>query len=118
MTKLITTAQMRRLQRQWAEREDARRIGKAYDPQPVLKLFTPDAGATWLIAAISPDGQTAWGVCDLGLGFVDIGDVDMAELGAVRGRLGLPVERDRWFTPSATLNVYQAQGASAGRLSA
>jgi hypothetical protein len=118
MTKLITTAQMRRLQRQWVEREHARLAGGEYDPQPILKLFTPDAGATWLIAALSPDGRTAWGVCDLGLGFVEIGELDMAELRAVRGRLGLPVERDRWFTPSTTLNGYRIHGVSAGRLSA
>ncbi|RYG18450.1 MAG: DUF2958 domain-containing protein [Caulobacteraceae bacterium] len=118
MPKLITTAQMRRLQRQWAELDQARRTGRDYDPQPILKLFTPDAGATWLIAALSPDERTAWGVCDLGLGFVEIGELDMAELRAVRGRLGLPIERDRWFTPSATLNGYQAKGAAAGRLSA
>lgn len=116
MSKLITTAQMRRLQRQWAEREHARRSGRAFDPRPLVKLFTPDAGATWLIAAISPDGRTAWGVCDLGLGFVEIGELDMAELCAVRGRLGLPVERDRWFAPSTTLEGYRAQGASGGRL--
>ncbi len=117
MTKLITTAQMRRLQRQWAEREQARLGGRDYDPQPILKLFTPDAGATWLIAALSPDGRTAWGVCDLGLGFVEIGELDMAELRAVRGRLGLPIERDRWFTPSTTLHGYRIHGVSTGRLS-
>lgn len=116
MTKLITTAQVRPLHRQWAEREDARLTGKAYDPKPVLKLFTPDAGATWLIAALSPDEQTAWGVCDLGLGFVEIGEIDMGELRALRGRLGLPVERDRWFTAGATINAYRTEGVAAGRI--
>jgi hypothetical protein len=118
MAKLITTAQARLLHRQWAERDRARATGRDYDPQPILKLFTPDAGATWLIAALSPDERTAWGVCDLGLGFVEIGGLDMAELRAVHGRLGLPVERDRWFTPSKTLNGYRLQGASAGGLTA
>ena len=116
MAKLITAEQARRLKRQWLEREVAQQAGRAFDPKPFLKLFTPDAGGTWLIAALSPDGRTGWGACDLGLGFVEIGDVDMAELASVRGRLGLPVERDRWFTPSATVGDYQRDGARRGRL--
>lgn len=118
MMKLLTAEQMRRLQRQWAEREQANRTGRAYDPKPPLKLFTADAGATWLIAALSPDGCTAWGVCDLGLGFVEIGELDMAELRAVRGQLGLPVERDRWFKPDRTIGQYQSEGAAIGRINA
>lgn len=72
--------------------------------------------ATWLIAALSPDERYAWGVCDLGLGFVETGGVDMVELRGLRGRLGLPVERDRWFTPSMTIGDYQSEGARLGRL--
>ena len=26
-----------------------------FDPAPVVKLFTPDAGATWLLTEIDPD---------------------------------------------------------------
>jgi len=26
-----------------------------FDPTPVVKLFTPDAGATWLLTEIEPD---------------------------------------------------------------
>ena len=28
---------------------------EGFDPQPVVKLFTPDAGATWLLTEIDPD---------------------------------------------------------------
>lgn len=116
MAKLITADQMLRLNRQWAEREQARTAAAVYDPKPVVKLFTPDASATWLIAALSPDERSAWGVCDLGLGFVETGEVDMVELRGLRGRLGLPVERDRWFMPSMTVGAYQSEGARLGRL--
>ena len=116
--KLITTEQRRRLQRQWTEREQANRCGQSYDPKPLLKWFTPDGAATWLIAALSPDERTAWGVCDLGLGFVEIGELDMAELRAVRGRLGLPVERDRWFKPDRTIGQFQSAGSLVGRIKA
>lgn len=116
MAKLMTYDQIRRLKRQWAELEDARSRGASYDPKPVLKLFTPDAGATWLLAGLSQDERTGWGAVDLGLGFVEVGEIDMAELNTLRGRLGLPVERDRWFTPSATLSVYQQEGARCSQL--
>lgn len=112
----MTAEQRRRLQQEWAEREAAMLTGAAYDPRPILKLFTPDAGATWLIAALSPDERIAWGVVDLGLGFIEVGEVDMAELKAARGRLGLPVERDRWFTPSMTVGEHQREGVLQGRL--
>ena len=40
-----------------------------FDPVPVVKLFTPDAGATWLLTEIDPDHHDhAFGLCDLGLG--------------------------------------------------
>lgn len=74
---------------------------------PVVKLFTPDAGATWLLTEIDPDDpDIAFGLCDLGLGFPEIGSVSLAELTAVRGRLGLPVERDLHFRPDKTLSGY------------
>lgn len=44
------------------------------DPVPVVKLFTPDAGATWLLTEIDPDDHDrAYGLCDLGLGMPELG---------------------------------------------
>lgn len=78
-----------------------------FDPQPVVKFFTPDAGATWLIAAMFPDDEDIlYGLCDLGLGFPEIGDVSLTELLEIRGKMGLPVERDLGFRPTRTLNEY------------
>ena len=69
-----------------------------FDPPPVVKLFTPDAGATWLLTEIDPDDHDhAFGLCDLGQGFPELGYVSLAELQSVRGRLGLPIERDLHF---------------------
>ena len=40
-----------------------------FDPAPVVKLCTPDGGATWLLTEIDPDDHDhAFGLCDLGLG--------------------------------------------------
>lgn len=89
------------------------------DLRPVVKLFTPDAGATWLLSELDPGApDLAFGLCDLGLGSPELGYVSLAELQAVRGRLGLPIERDRHFRPTMTLSAYAEAACKAGRISA
>jgi hypothetical protein len=84
---------------------DAR--GERLDPLPVVKLFTPDAHATWLLTRLDPtDGDTAFGLCDVGLGMPELGTVRLSDLAAIRGPLNLPVERDLHFTPRRTLSEY------------
>lgn len=86
---------------------------------PVVKLFTPDAGATWLLTEIDPDEpDLAFGLCDLGLGFPELGSVSLTELAAVRGRLGLPVERDLHFVARKPLSAYADDAAEAGHIRA
>lgn len=81
--------------------------GGTHDPFPVVKLFTPDAGATWLLTEIDPDEPSlAFGLCDLGLGFPELGYVSLDELLTLRGRLGLPVERDEHFHADKPLSAY------------
>jgi hypothetical protein len=78
-----------------------------FDPMPVVKLFTPDAGATWLLTELDPqDEDLAFGLCDLGLGCPELGYVRLSELESVRGRLRLPVERDLHFTARHRLSEY------------
>lgn len=81
---------------------------------PVVKLFTPDAGCTWLLTELDPDEpDIGFGLCDLGLGFPELSSVSLTELQAVRGKFGLPVERDLYFSPAFTIAVYaQAAGAA------
>ncbi|MER8658488.1 DUF2958 domain-containing protein [Mesorhizobium sp. M0847] len=84
---------------------------------PVVKLFTPDAGATWLLTEIDPeDPDIAFGLCDLGLGCPEVGSVSLSELASVRGRLGLPVERDRDFKPTKPLSAYASEARRVGRI--
>lgn len=61
---------------------------------PAVKLFTPDAGATWVLWEYDPESKIAFGLCDLGLGFPELGTVSIDEVHALRGQFGLPVERD------------------------
>jgi hypothetical protein len=89
------------------------------DFEPVVKLFTPDAAATWLLTELDPDDpDLAFGLCDLGLGSPELGYVRVSELERVRGRLGLPAERDRHFRADRTLNAYADAAREAGAIRA
>lgn len=113
MTKLITDEQCAELLangRQSINNEN-------FDPRPVVKLFTPDAGATWLLTEIDPDEHDhAFGLCDLGLGCPELGWVSLAELAAIRGKHGLPVERDRNFAATKLISNYAHEARLAGRI--
>ncbi|CAB5722290.1 Protein of uncharacterised function (DUF2958) [Delftia tsuruhatensis] len=88
-----------------------------FDPAPVVKLFTPDAGATWLLTEIDPDDHDhAFGLCDLGLGAPELGWVSLQELATVRGRMGLPVERDLHSRAEKRLSAYARDARLAGRV--
>ena len=83
------------------------------DHVPVVKFFNPTGAATWLITEMDPEEpDILFGLCDLGLGFPELGPVSLAELESVRGRLGLGIERDLYFTACYPLSVY----AEAARL--
>ena len=90
-----------------------------FDPLPVVKLFTPDAGATWLLGGIDPAAQdVAFGLCDLGLGFPELGCVSLVELSRLRGMLNLPIEQDLQFRADKRLSAYAREARSAGRIQA
>jgi Protein of unknown function (DUF2958) len=73
----------------------ARAQGQSLDPHPVVKLFTPDAHATWLLTELDPtDDDTAFGLCDLGLGMPKLDHFRFSELASIRGPLNQPIERD------------------------
>lgn len=89
------------------------------DHRPVVKLFTPDGAATWLISEIDPDDpDRLFGLCDLGLGFPELGYVSLTEITELRGKLGLPVERDRHFVADKPMSAYAAEARVAGRITA
>lgn len=77
------------------------------DFYPVVKLFTPDAGCTWLLTEIDPDDpDIGFGLCDLGVGFPELGRISISEIESVRGPLNLPVERDLHFEADKPLSEY------------
>jgi len=87
------------------------------DPPPVVKLFTPDAHATWLLTELDPeDGDTAFGLCDLGLGMPELGLVRLSELASVRGPMDLPIARDLYFVARRPLSEYACLARANGSI--
>jgi hypothetical protein len=58
--------------------------------------------------------EIAFGLCDLGMGESELGYVSLTELLAVRGKLGLPVERDEHFEADKTLSAYADEARQHG----
>ena len=86
-----------------------------FDPPPIVKLFTPDAGGIWLLAALTPEcPDKAFGLCDLGVGSPEIGTVSLREIERLRGRFGLPVERDAGFIGIKPLSAYARNAQRVG----
>jgi antirestriction protein ArdC len=82
------------------------------DFKPAVKFFTPWGGCTWLITELAPeDPDIAFGLCDLGMGFPELGTVRISELESVRGPMGLRVERDLYFEAAKTLSEYADEAA-------
>ncbi len=104
MTQPLTTAEQRA---QLLANGETRAAGQGIDPLPVVRLFTPDAHLTWLLAALDPaDGDTAWGLIDLGIGMPELGTVKLSDLAAIVGPLRKSVMRDLYFRASRPLSEY------------
>lgn len=88
------------------------------DPFPVVKWFNPCGAATWLITELHPDDEDlAYGLCDLGMGMPELGQVSVRELASIRlmdGALG--IERDPHWRPDKTLSAYARLAQAAGRI--
>jgi hypothetical protein len=80
--------------------------------EPIVKLFVCVGGnATWLLSELDPETNIAYGLCDLGLGFPELGYVSLTEL---EDTLGWRLERDRHWTATKTLTEYAADARSKG----
>nr|WP_232363948.1 DUF2958 domain-containing protein [Ciceribacter selenitireducens] len=89
------------------------------DFSPVIKLFTPWGGATWLLSEIDPDEPDhAFGLCDLGMGYPELGTVSIAELSSISGPFGLKIKRDLHFEAKQTLSAYMSEASRLGRINA
>lgn len=94
----------------------ARARGDAADPMPVVKLHTLDAHAAWLLTELADDGDTAFGLIDMGLGMPELGHVRLSMLAAIVGPNQIPVRVDPHFKPQRPLSAYAADAARDGSI--
>jgi len=86
------------------DEESRNRLPKLYSQEKLgmnataqVKFFTPDA--QWIWYASEFDGEDTFFGLVVG-DEIELGYFSLAELQSVRGGMGLPVERDRYFTPT------------------
>lgn len=87
-------------------RHAAERAGARFDPFPLVKLFSPLSAATWLASELDEDGDTLFGLADLGFGCPELGSFSLAEIARVRLPFGLAIERDIAFHTDRRLSVW------------
>lgn len=91
------------------------------DFKPVVKLFNPYGTGIRLLAELDsrdPELDTAFGLCDLGMGFPELGCVHISELQNLRLGSGLGIERDLYWKPKTTLRGYAQEAQTLGRINA
>ena len=100
-----------------AAHRDAVRLGADEpDPVPVVKFFNPLGAATWLASELYPDGDTLFGLADLGFGCPELGTFSLSELAGVRLSFGLGIERDVGFATAHRLSTWAAWSRRAGSI--
>lgn len=87
-----------------------------HDPVPVVKFFNPCGAATWLATELDADGDTLFGLADLGFGCPELGSISLAEITGVRLPFGLRIERDLHFPGDVPLSRWTEAARLAGSI--
>lgn len=86
------------------------------DPVPVVKFFNPLGAATWLASELYEDGDTLFGLADLGFGCPELGVFSLSEMASVRLPFGLGIERDIAFATIHRLSTWTEWARRAGSI--
>lgn len=70
---------------------------KSFEAIAYVKFFTPDSSWTWYVTEFDGEDTFFGLVCGLEK---ELGYFSLSELQQIRGKLGLPVERDIYFKPT------------------
>ncbi len=82
------------------------------DHVPVVKFFNPLGAGVWLATELDADGDTLFGLADLGE--PELGSFSLAEMAAVRLPIGLGIERDLLFEGMVPISVWADAARKAG----
>ena len=92
------------------------RAWPAPDPAPLVKLFNPCGAATWLATELDRDGDTLFGLADLGFGCPELGAFSLRELAGLRLPFGLAIERDLGFASDQPLSRWAERARALGSI--
>jgi hypothetical protein len=87
---------------------------RGLDHVPVVKFFNPLGIGTWLATELDEDGDTLFGLADLG--YPELGAFSLAEMQELELPLGMGIERDILFEGEFTLSIYAQAARTAGRI--
>jgi hypothetical protein len=84
------------------------------DHVPVVKFFNSLGIGTWLATELDEDGDTLFGLADLGE--PELGSFSLAEMVALELPFGMRIERDILFEGEFPLSIYVRAAQTAGRI--
>ncbi len=85
---------------------------RGLDHVPVVKFFNPLGIGTWLATELDEDGDTMFGLADLG--HPELGSFSLAEMQELELPFGMGIERDILFEGEFPLSVYTQAARTAG----
>jgi hypothetical protein len=88
----------------------------AADHVPVVKFFNPLGQGVWLATELDVDGDTLFGLADLG--YPELGSFSLEELTSILLPFGMGIERDILFTGDFPISVWAAAAREAGGIRA
>jgi hypothetical protein len=74
------------------------------DHVPVVKFFNPLGEGVWLATSLDADGDTLFGLADLGE--PELGSFSLAEMTSVRLPFGMGIEHDLLFEGMVPISVW------------
>ena len=84
---------------------------------PVVKFFNPCGAYTALFTELAADGDTLFGLADLGMGYPELGYSSLKEIASVKvPPFGLGIERDMYFKTDKCLEEYANVARNNGRI--
>jgi len=98
------------------ERLLANGCDRGADHVPVVKFFNPLGEGVWLATELDADGDTLFGLADLG--YPELGSFSLGELASITLPFGMGIERDILFTGDFPISVWAEAARQAGSIRA
>jgi hypothetical protein len=86
------------------------------DHVPVVKFFNPLGEGVWLATELDADGDTLFGLADLGS--PELGSFSLEEIASILLPFGMGIERDILFTGEFPISVWAEAAREAGSIRA